>query len=89
MIGDNMSTEHLRNMYFQRSTGELVLLADSIEEADVGLVIKDFLQKHNYKSYYTRSWERNGIKWYDVGSHSEFFLWAKEEAVERLTKESE
>lgn len=82
-----MTAAHIKNVYFQRSTGELVLLADGIEEKDVGLVIRDFLQKHNYKSYYTRIWERNGIKWYDVGSHTEFFMWAKEEDIERYKNE--
>lgn len=81
--GDNMGTAHLRDVYFQRSNGEFILLVDSIEEEYVWLVIKDFLNKHNYKSYYTRSWEKDGIKWYDVGSHTEFFAWTKEEDLER------
>lgn len=87
MIGDNMSTAHLRDVYFQRSNGEFMLLWENCPQEDVWLVIKEFLKKHNYKSYYTRTWENNGIKWYDVGSHTEFFLWAREEDIERFQNE--
>lgn len=87
MIGDNMSTAYLKDVYFERSNGEFVLLYESCQKTDVPLVIKAFLEKHNYKSYYTRTWEKNGITWYDVGSWSEFFLWAREEDVERLKNE--
>lgn len=83
MIGDNMSTAHLKNIYFQRSNGEFVLLEESVTQEDAHLVMKHFMDSHNYKSYYTRSWEKNGLKWYDVGSWSEFFVWANEEDVER------
>ena len=83
MLGDNMGTSHLRNLYFECSNGDILQLADSIEEKDVSLVIRDFLKKHNYKSYYTRSWEKNGVKKYDVGSHTQFFLWASEEDLMR------
>ena len=87
MIGDNMSTANLKNIYFQRSNGEFVLLAESVTQEDAQLVMKHFLDEHNYKSYYTRSWERNGVRWYDVGSWSEFFAWANEEDIERLKNE--
>lgn len=43
----------------------------NIEEAFVE--IKVFLDKYNYKSYYTRHWTENGVTTFDVGSHSEFF----------------
>lgn len=86
MPGDNNGTPDLRNLYFECSNGDILQLADSIEEKDVSLVIRDFLKKHNYKSYYTRSWEKNGVKKYDVGSHTQFFLWASEEDVMRYIK---
>ena len=87
MIGDNMSTAHLKNVYFERSNGEFVLIWESCPKEDVSLVIKGFLDKRNYKSYYTRTWEKNGVTWYDVGSHTEFFLWAREEDIEELKNE--
>lgn len=89
MIGDNMSTAHLKNVYFQRSNGEFIILADSIEQEDVSLVIHEFLNRHNYKSYYTRSWTKNGVTWYDVGSHTEFFIWASEEDYNKLIADME
>lgn len=84
MIGDNMSTANLKNIYFQRSNGEFVLLEESVTQEDARLVMKHFLDERNYKSYYTRSWEHNGARWYDVGSWSEFFVWANEEDIEAL-----
>lgn len=41
-----------------------------------------FLDRHNYKSYYTRNWVEDGVRMmYDVGSHTEFFfLMPKKEA---------
>lgn len=37
-------------------------------------MIDKFLDKHNFKSYYTRIWKDNGKYVFDVGSHSEFFI---------------
>lgn len=84
MIGDNMSAANLKNIYFQRSNGEFVLIEESVTQEDARLVMKHFLDERNYKSYYTRSWEHDGARWYDVGSWSEFFVWANEEDIERL-----
>ena len=37
-------------------------------------VINDFLDDHNYKSYYQRAWNKNDkTTVVDVGSHTEFF----------------
>ena len=67
--------EEKRNLYFERSNGELILLANNIDKTEVYKEINNFLDAHNYKSYYTREWEDNGVRHYDVGSHTEFFLW--------------
>lgn len=87
MIGDNMSMAHLKNVYFQRSNGEFMLIWENCSQEDVMLIINDFLRRHNYTSYYTRTWEKSGVKWYDVGSWTEFFVWAREEDIERLKNE--
>ena len=64
-----------RNLYFKDSRGNYRLLHENVKETEVGTLIQIFLDEHNFKSYYTRSWEtENGIM-YDVGSHTEFFLW--------------
>lgn len=38
-------------------------------------IINKFLEEHNYTSYYMRIWSENGVMWFDVGSHTEFFTW--------------
>lgn len=37
-------------------------------------IMKKFMDDHNFTSYYTRIWYSNGYTWYDVGSHTEYFL---------------
>lgn len=66
-----------RNLYFQRSNGEHRLLATDVTEKEALKEMKKFMDEHNFKSYYTRTWEIDGVKWYDVGSHTEFFLWGE------------
>lgn len=61
------------DLYFKRSNGELILLAENVNNDEAFKKIHDFLDQHNYKSYYTRVWQKDDTVWYDVGSHSEFF----------------
>ena len=42
-------------------------------EQEASMKIKEFLDEHHYKSYYTRVWYEDNIKKHDVGSHTEFF----------------
>ena len=65
-----------KNMYFQRSNGEYILLLENCTEKDGWKAAKDFMDDHNYTSYYTRIWNtQDGNTHYDVGSHTEFFIW--------------
>lgn len=64
-----------KNLYFQRSNGEMVLLAENMTEKEAMVIMHEFLNKHNYKSYYTRIIEQPNGRMYDVGSWSEFFYW--------------
>lgn len=42
--------------------------------------INNFLEGYNYKSYYYRVWSsEDGRTWFDVGSHSEFFILESED----------
>lgn len=66
-----------RNLYFIDSFGQYRLLESSIEQNKVFRAIHSFLDDHHFKSYYTRSWETDEGTMYDVGSHTEFFLWGK------------
>jgi tRNA G10 N-methylase Trm11 len=63
------------NLYFRDSYGRKRLIASNLQlEKEIWGHIKKFLDDHNFKSYYTRMWYKNGYTWYDVGSHAEFFL---------------
>ena len=63
------------NLYFRDSNNNKRLIASNIKTTeDVFEYIQAFLDEHNFKSYYTRTWYANGYTWYDVGSHTEFFL---------------
>ena len=60
-------------LYFENGYGEIRELAtvNTMEEANKH--IKDFLDAHNYKSYYSRMWVAGEYITIDVGSHTEFF----------------
>lgn len=60
-------------LYFQNSYGEERLISEPKTVQECYLEINKFLDKHNFKSYYTRMWEENGRIKLDVGSYSEFF----------------
>lgn len=64
-------------LYFEDRYGRLREIANVENKEQVAKSISDFLNKYNYKSYYTRSWISKGETvtyiTYDVGSHSEFF----------------
>lgn len=41
---------------------------------DVWGIITKFLKEHNYIAPYVREWtDEDGVHYYDVGSHTEFF----------------
>lgn len=65
----------MRNLYFIDSHGNYRLLYENVVEKEVHILIQRFLDEHNFKSYYTRIWETDEGTKYDVGSHTEFFLW--------------
>ena len=62
-------------LYFRNSRGEERMIAEPVDDKECHQEIQKFLDEHNFKSYYTRTWtEPDGSKWYDVGSWSEFFI---------------
>ena len=71
-------------LYFERSNGEMVLVADNIASDDDAMpfIAKDIERRNpRYKMYYVRTMSLpNGIC-YDVGSHTEFY-WLKNERVD-------
>lgn len=67
------------DVYFRRSNGEDEFLANCADFHTVNEVIKYFLDKHNYKYYYSRMWKSApGVMKIDVGSHTEFFYCVSE-----------
>lgn len=61
-------------LYFRNCQGKERLIAECETVKDVGKELQKFLDDHNYKSYYWRSWGVDeGVK-IDVGSWSEFFV---------------
>ena len=69
-------------LYFEDSWGKRREIGRPQTNQEMHKIIKDFLDDHNFKSYYTRSWvNEEDFKEiiYDVGSHSEFFICRKED----------
>lgn len=67
--------ESKRNLYFIDSRGCYRMLFENVTESEIHILIQHFLDEHDFKSYYTRSWNTDEGTMYDVGSHTEFFLW--------------
>lgn len=64
-------------LYFQNTNGVRREIGTSMTEKDINIIIKQFLDEHHFKSYYTRTWinpDDNTEKYYDVGSYTEFFI---------------
>lgn len=71
-------------LYFRRSNGEKVVKALNVRKSEVGRTIKDIVGEMNpkFEIYYMRSWtnpEDHNTTVYDVGSHTEFFLFTVKE----------
>lgn len=62
-------------LYFDRSNGERITIAENISKQDVYKCITKAVKDMNpsYKIYYMREWETADGTRYDVGSHTEFF----------------
>lgn len=64
-------------LYFLARSGEERLLATVDTEEDAFREIQKFLDEHNFKSYYTRTWivpEKNNAIYVDFGSWSEYMV---------------
>lgn len=62
-------------LYFRNSQNKLRVIANVSSEKECFAAMKQFMDEHNFKSYYTRAWfdPDTKRKIYDVGSHTEFF----------------
>lgn len=69
----------MKKLYFRDNNGNMRLLdypADTEQQAIAG--IYDFCRQHKFEPFYVRAWKKNEKWWYDVGSYTEFFVWADE-----------
>lgn len=64
-----------RTIYFIDRFGDYRVIKENVTEKEARELIAEFLEAYEFKSYYTRSWNTDEGTMYDVGSHSEFFLW--------------
>ena len=77
------------NVYFRDSYGEKRLLAENVPTKEVAWKhMQSFMDSHDFKCYYTRVWFKDGYTWFDVGSHTEFFL-IDENVMEQYENEQE
>ena len=62
-------------LYFENSRGQRRLIATPKTTEETWHIIHNFCNERNFRIYYVRTWvEPNGEKYYDVGSHTEFFI---------------
>ena len=67
-------------LYFQNSRGEKRVIAEPKTHEEVTKEINKFCDDRNFKIHYIRTWVNGeGLKVFDVGSWSEFFLLNMEE----------
>ena len=68
-------------VWFENYNGERKSIASCSTEKQVLKVIKAFINstddetRKEYGKHYIRTWDDNGLRCYDVGSHNEFFFW--------------
>ena len=61
-------------LYFENSYGEKRVIAEPETEKEAYKEMSKFCKDRNFEIYYVRSWtNKEGLKVFDVGSHSEFF----------------
>lgn len=73
---------------FQSSNGNERVIAEVNDVNEALHEINKFLDEHNFKSYYTRTWHENNRVIMDVGSWSEFFI-LEPCTMEQMHKEQE
>lgn len=60
-------------LWFQQSNGNRRLIGEFETEQEAVKAIHEFCDERNFHIYYTRIWVADGEKWFDVGSHTEYF----------------
>lgn len=75
-------------LVFQKSADEEREIANVTSYKECCKAIKDFLDEHNYKSYYTRIEKGETYIKFDVGSWTQFFiLYGTKQEIADILKE--
>jgi hypothetical protein len=65
----------MMKLYFENSRGERRLIGEPKTAEESSKIYHAFCSERNFKIYYVRSWVTSkGEKYYDVGSHTEYFV---------------
>lgn len=65
----------MAKLYFEDRYERRRLIGEPNNDAESWQIIKAFCEERNFHIPYVRTWTtENGEKWYDVSSHSEFFV---------------
>ena len=65
----------MSKLYFEDRYERRRLIGEPNNDEECWRMIHDFCEERKFKIPYVRSWvTQNGEKWYDVSSHSEFFI---------------
>lgn len=73
----------MKRLYFKDNKGNTRVLDYTAEtEGQAMAGIYDFCKQHKFKPFYVRSWKKGNKWYYDVGSYTEFFIWADESEME-------
>lgn len=63
-----------KDLYFVNSRNIFRKINENVTEEKACDLIQVFCEGYNYKIFYIRSWQEENKIWYDVGSHTEFFV---------------
>ena len=65
----------MSKLYFEDSYERRRLIGEPKDDKECWNMIHNFCEERNFKIPYVRTWvTENGEKWYDVSSHTEFFI---------------
>lgn len=65
----------MAKLYFEDRYERRRLIGEPNNDAESWKMIKGFCDERNFSIPYVRTWvTESGEKWYDVSSHSEFFV---------------
>ena len=75
-------------VYFRDSQHNKRFLGETETKENAWKIMRKFMDDHNFTCYYTRIWFADGYTWFDVGSHTEYFL-VDENLMEEYENEQE